>query len=80
MCRISVTLDDKKEQEFKRVLSDLGISTSDAIRLYVDAVIKDGDIPKYVDPFYDSENIAMIKKSADDMERGLSEIHPLVQA
>ena len=80
MYRISVTLDDKKAQEFKRVLSDLGISTSDAIRLYVDAVIKDGDIPKNVDPFYDPENIAMIKKSADDMERGLSEIHPLVQA
>ena len=80
MCRISVNIDEKKCQAFKRVLSELGISTSDAIRLYINAVIKCGDIPKDVDPFYDPENLKRIRKSADDLEKGLGEVHDLIKA
>ena len=32
MAQISVVVDDEKCKEFKKVLSEIGISTSDAIR------------------------------------------------
>lgn len=80
MCRITVNVDDKQAEAFKKVLSDLGISTSGALRMYIDAVIKKGDIPEDVDPFYDPDNLKRIRKSADELEKGLSTLHPMINA
>lgn len=80
MCKITVNVDDEQAKAFKKVLANLGISISSALRLYVDAVIKEGDIPKDIDPFYSPENLEQLRKSADELEKGLSSIHPLVEA
>lgn len=71
MAQISLVVDDEKCKEFKKVLSEIGISTSDAIRMYIDAVIRNHDIPKDVDPFYSKENMDFLFPSMKQLEEGI---------
>ena len=71
MAQISVVVDDEKCKEFKKVLSEIGISTSDAIRMYIDAVIRYRDIPRDVDPFYSKENMDFLFLSMKQFEEGI---------
>lgn len=80
MCKITINVDDREKEEVQKILSEAGISMSGAVRMYFDAIRKEGDIPKSIDPFYDPENLKRIRKSADEMERGLGKVHQLIQA
>ena len=79
MAQISVVVDDEKCKEFKKVLSEIGISTSDAIRMYIDAVIRYHDIPRAVDPFYSKENMDFLLASKKQLEEGNCEYHDLLK-
>ena len=79
MCKITVNVDDKKKENVQKILAELGISISVAIRLYLDAIQREGNIPEDVDPFYSKSNMDFLRKSKEQLENGDAEYHDIIR-
>ena len=77
MCRITVNINDNEKVKVQKILAKSGISMSGAVRLYFEAIIKEGAISKAIDPFYSPENMKELEKRARRVEKRLHEIYSL---
>ncbi len=71
MASLCIRVDDKVKAEAEKVFSDLGMSTSTAINIFLKQVIRCNGIPFPVvaDPFYSAENQARLAISKQQMEK-----------
>lgn len=72
MAQINVKIDDDVKKQADLVLSELGLSMSAAINIYLKKIGKEYRIPfeLNVDPFYSEKNLAYLEKSYDDYKKG----------
>lgn len=77
MAQISLRIDDDVKRMAEQVCSDLGISMSSAINIYLKKLGREKRIPfeVSVDPFYSEENMNRLRKSMEQMERNGGTIH-----
>ena len=70
MAQISLRIDDAVKKNAEQVCSDIGISMSTAITIYLKKLGREKRIPFELsaDPFYSDENIARLRKSIAQME------------
>ncbi len=70
MAQISLRIDDEVKKNAEQVCSDIGISMSTAITIYLKKLGREKRIPFELsaDPFYSDENIARLRKSIAQME------------
>ena len=79
---ITARVDNADKQRFDEFCSSIGLTSSAAINMYVKAVLRERRIPfeiKQEDPFYSPENIAYIRKSADELKNGKGVAHDLIE-
>lgn len=71
MASLCIRVDDKVKAEAEKVFSDLGMSTSTAINIFLKQVIRCNGIPFPIvaDPFYSAENQARLAISKQQMEK-----------
>lgn len=71
MASLCIRVDDKVKAEAEKVFSDLGMSTSTAINIFLKQVIRCNGIPFPVvaDPFYSAENQICLTLSKEQMEK-----------
>ncbi len=71
MASLCIRVDDKVKAEAEKVFSDLGMSTSTAINIFLKQVIRCNGIPFPVvaDSFYSAENQARLAISKQQMEK-----------
>ncbi len=71
MASLCIRVDDKVKSEAEKVFSDLGMSTSTAINIFLKQVIRCNGIPFPVvaDPFYSAENQTRLTLSKEQMEK-----------
>jgi len=77
MAQISLRIDDDVKKNAEQVCSDIGISMSTAITIYLKKLGREKRIPFELsaDPFYSDENISRLRKSIAQMESTGGIIH-----
>lgn len=72
MAQINVKIDDDVKKQADLVLSELGLSMSAAINIYLKKIGKEYRIPfeLNMDPFYSEKNLAYLEKSYEDYKKG----------
>lgn len=82
MAQISLKIDDDVKRSAEQVCADIGMSLSTAINIYLKKLGRERRIPFEVkaDPFYSSENAAILDKRIKDIKAGnhISE-HELIE-
>lgn len=69
MCRVSFNYDEKKKNLAKKYLRDYGLSMTDAISIFLDAVVMNKGMPN-ADALEDAEDIRMASKEDDELKEG----------
>ncbi len=77
MAQINLRVDDDVKKMAEQACSEIGISISAAINIYLVKLGREHRIPFEVsgDPFYSKENIERLKKSIAQMESAGGTIH-----
>lgn len=80
---ISARIDSKDKIDFDIFCSNVGLSASTAINLFVKAVLRENRIPFDIaqapDPFYSEANQAYILKSVRELRNGKGHMHELIE-
>jgi len=78
---VTVRVDSALKSKADEICSEMGISISGAINIFLKRMVRDRAIPFRVeasqDNFYSEENTAHLKAAAARMDKGKFEIHPL---
>ena len=79
---LNIRMDENVKKQFDAICSEVGISTSAAINLFVKTVLRDGKIPFEIsvndDPFYNNVNKVRLRKSIDALNAGKGAAHELI--
>lgn len=78
---ITARLDENDKARFDAFCSNVGLTTSGAINLFVKAVLRENRIPFEIeqDPFYSQQNIEHLKKSLKELREGKGKPHELIE-
>lgn len=78
---ITARLDENDKARFDAFCSNVGLTTSGAINLFVKAVLRENRIPFEIeqDPFYSQQNIEYLKKSLKELREGKGNPHELIE-
>lgn len=80
---LTARVDEKDKAKFDAFCSNVGLTTSSAINIYVKTVLRENRIPFEItqndDPFYSKENIDYVKKSVDELKKGQGKVHELIE-
>lgn len=78
---ITARLDENDKARFDAFCSNVGLTTSGAINLFVKAVLRENRIPFEIeqDPFYSQQNIEYLKKSLKELREGKGKSHELIE-
>ena len=78
---ITARLDENDKARFDAFCSNVGLTTSGAINLFVNAVLRENRIPFEIeqDPFYSQQNIEYLKKSLKELREGKGKPHELIE-
>lgn len=80
MANMNIRVDDELKQQAETILSDIGLSTSAAMTVFLKQIVKCNGIPFELkaDPFYSAENQARLDKAIERMERTGGTVHELI--
>jgi len=72
MTTVTVRVDEKTKQNAALILADLGLDVSTAVRMFLRQLVIRGQMPIELlqDPFYSQSNLAQLRKSITQAERG----------
>lgn len=78
---ISARIDSADKSKFDDFCSEVGLSSSAAINLFVKAVLRERRIPFPVttDKFYSESNMAFMKKGIEALNTGKGITHELIE-
>ncbi len=83
MAQINIRVDDEVKKTAENVCSDIGLSLSSAINIFLKKMGREKRIPfeVSVDPFYSEENMKRLRERAEDVELGRSTLkeHELIE-
>lgn len=77
MTQISVRIDDSTKRDAERVCSEIGLSLSTAINIYLKKIVNENKIPFELtaDPFYSKKNMDRLRASIHQMETTGGTVH-----
>lgn len=75
MCKITVSYDDEKKKKAMEYLKAYGLSMTDAISIFLDAVVMNQGMPNAA-ALEDAEDIRMANKAIEAEEKGRSKPVP----
>ena len=80
---ITARVDSSDKSKFDSFCSNVGISTSTAINMFVKAVLRENRIPFEItqtsDPFFSESNMAHVRKSVQELRAGKGTVHELIE-
>ncbi len=84
MAQISLRVDDDVKRNAEQALSDIGLSMSAAVNIFLRKVAREKRIPfeLSVDPFYSESNISYLENVMQDIKDGKAHFaeHNLIEA
>ncbi|MCD8120362.1 MAG: type II toxin-antitoxin system RelB/DinJ family antitoxin [Lachnospiraceae bacterium] len=80
---LTARVDERDKISFDKFCSNVGLTTSGAINLFVKAVLRERRIPFDIsynpDKFYSEENLAYVEKSVRELRAGKGHAHELIE-
>ena len=80
---LTARVDEQDKRNFDTFCSSVGINPSTAINMFVKAVLRENRIPfeitTGIDPFFSFENLAYVRKSAQEIREGKGKAHALIE-
>jgi DNA-damage-inducible protein J len=81
MSNLSIRVEDNVKTQAEKVFSDVGMSMSTAVNIFLKQVIRCNGIPFPIvaDPFYSAENQARLAIAKERMEKYGGTVHDLIE-
>ncbi len=80
---LTARIDSNDKARFDAFCSNVGMSSSTAINMFVKAVLRENRIPfeiaQPIDPFFCKSNMAYVKKSVKELREGKGTVHELIE-
>ncbi len=78
---VNIRLDEDLKKQFDKFCSDVGMSMTTAICIFVKRTVKEQRIPFEItaDPFYNAANIKRLENALNDLENGKGKHHELIE-
>ena len=78
---LTASIDPIDKKNFEAFCSTVGLTVSSAINLYVKAVLQKQKLPFEIsaDPFYNEENLNMLRQSIKQAQNGQLASHELIE-
>jgi DNA-damage-inducible protein J len=83
MAQVNIRIDDDLKARADNIFEELGLNMSTAITMFIRQTIRQGGIPFEVttrtDPFYNAENLKIVRQSIKEAEEGKLTAHALIE-
>ena len=83
MAQINIRLDDELKTRAESIFEELGLNMTTAFTMFIRQTIRQGGIPFEIttrtDPFYNRENMKVLRQSIKEAEKGKLTAHELIE-
>ena len=83
MAQVNIRLDDGLKEKADVLFAELGLNMTTAFNIFVRQVVRQGGIPFEItvntDPFYNTENMKVLRQSINEANEGKLTAHELIE-
>ena len=83
MAQINIRIDDELKTRADNIFEELGLNMTTAFTIFIRQTIRQGGIPFDIttktDPFYNPENMRILRQSIKEAEEGKLTVHELIE-
>jgi len=83
MAQVNIRIDDDLKVRADNIFNELGLNMTTAFTMFIRQTIRQGGIPFEIttrkDPFYNTENMKVLRKSIQEAEEGKLTEHELIE-
>ena len=83
MAQVNIRIDDDLKNRADSIFEELGLNMTTAFTMFVRQTIRQGGIPFEIttrtDPFYNSENMKVLRQSIKEANEGKLTAHELIE-
>ena len=83
MAQINIRIDDELKVRADNIFEELGLNMTTAFTMFIRQTVRQGGIPFEIttrtDPFYNTENIKVLRQSIKEAEEGKLTTHELIE-
>lgn len=78
---ISIRIDEDLKKQFEKFCEDTGMTMTTAFNIFIKKAVKEQRIPFEItaDPFYSTANMERLKKAVEDIEKGKTTVHDIIE-
>lgn len=78
---ISIRIDEELKKQFEKFCEDTGMTMTTAFNIFIKKAVKEQRIPFEItaDPFYSTANMERLKKAVNDIEKGKTTVHDIIE-
>ena len=83
MAQVNIRIDDDLKIRADNIFNELGLNMTTAFTMFIRQTIRQGGIPFEIttrkDPFYNAENMKVLRKSTQEAQEGKLTAHELIE-
>ena len=83
MAQVNIRIDDELKSRADSLFEELGLNMTTAFTMFVRQTIRQGGIPfeitTRIDPFYNTENMKVLRQSIKEADEGKLTAHELIE-
>jgi len=84
MAQVNIRIDDELKSRADSIFEELGLNMTTAFTMFIRQTIRQGGIPFEIttrtDPFYNAENMKVLRQSIKEADEGKLTAHELIEA
>jgi DNA-damage-inducible protein J len=83
MAQVNIRIDDELKARADNIFEELGLNMTTAFTMFVRQTIRQGGIPFQIttrtDPFYNTENMKILRQSIKEANEGKLTVHEIIE-
>jgi DNA-damage-inducible protein J len=83
MAQVNIRIDDELKTRADNIFEELGLTMTTAFTMFIRQTIRQGGIPFEIttrtDPFYNKENMKILRQSIKEAEEGKLTAHEIIE-
>jgi DNA-damage-inducible protein J len=83
MAQVNIRIEDDLKEQAETIFNELGLNMTTAFNIFVRQTVREGGIPFAIttkpDPFYNSANMGILRRSIREANEGKLTAHELIE-
>jgi len=83
MAQVNIRIDDELKIRADNIFEELGLNMTTAFTIFIRQTIRQGGIPFEIttktDPFYNAENMKILRQSVREADEGKLTVHEIIE-